>query len=268
MINTRSRVAVLTAAMGAAIMMISPAAQADTSTDKAAAPGAAATIVQADLESAKAERVLKPYRSRFRSSLAEGKSADYRFTSGSGFWSVVAVAPNATGDVDLRVYDDPARTQLLGQSTFGTGLPDFVAVDGNHHDAGEDFATVNRFGGTGGYYAEFAKGKQVLTGAPAQIFMMAADTVTIFDTVLVAGVTYTFTLTPDSGALTGTCSSSGAPPATPTTWARGRASSLATSDTHGIGEAESFTFTPTVTDRYGVVVISSGFGEYTLSRTS
>jgi hypothetical protein len=91
----------------------------------------------------------------------------------------------------------------------------------------------------------------------------------VFDTALVAGVTYTFTLSPDSGALDGDLFLLGSTSGQPATLVRNRASALAKSDTNGLGEAESFTFTPAVSDDYGLVLLNKAFGgTYTLSRSS
>jgi hypothetical protein len=252
MIARKPLALIVAAASVAAALLVGPAAHADTSLADAA------RILR-----------LEAYESRSRVLPEPGKSHNYRFDTTPAFWSVVAAWSPPTGDVDLRLYDDKARTQLLGQSTFGTAQTDFIAVDGNHRPAGSYFPSVNRYGGTGTYFVEFAQGLRTLGSSPASVPMAIDDIVAVFDAYLVAGVTYTITLTPDNAAQDGDLFLVGSSSADPSTWVRSRNSSLASSTSHGVGQAESFSFTPSVSDYYGVVVVNEAAGgTFTLTRTT
>ena len=84
----------LLAAVGAAAtaLLVGPAAHADTSLVRPPAPASAATITEAELRDAAESGglLLKPYKSRFRTSLPMGKRHDYRYEAPVGYWSVVA----------------------------------------------------------------------------------------------------------------------------------------------------------------------------------
>ena len=63
-----------------------------------------------------------------------------------------------------------------------------------------------------------------------------------------------------------TCSSWAAK-SDPTTWVRSRLTALRSSAWQGAGATETFTYTPTVSDTYGLVVINEAAGgQYTLTR--
>lgn len=53
----------------------------------------------------------------------------FSYTTGQYYWSVVAVQPTASSAYDL--YLDDAQNDFLGESAYGTGLTNFVAVDSN-----------------------------------------------------------------------------------------------------------------------------------------
>ena len=109
--NTRSRVAVLAAAIGAAAMILAPAAQAETS--QLVATSAADALADAKAGVVK----LEAFESVDRAMAAPGKIHNYRFDTTTNFWSVAAVWSPTSGDVDLDLYDDKARKKLLGMSS-------------------------------------------------------------------------------------------------------------------------------------------------------
>ena len=131
------------------------------------------------------------------------------------------------------------------------------------------FPQAQAYSGNSMYTVAFAPGLGSLEAANSKTFsMLNEDLVRIWDSKLIAGVTYTFVLDPADTTADGDLFLVGSTPGDPSTGVARRIDAIKVSAAQTWGGTETFTFTPTVTDRYGVVVISSGFGEYTLTRTT
>jgi hypothetical protein len=265
MTNTRSRVAVLTAAVAAALMIINPAAQAGTA-DQQVAPVAAAADALADAKAG--VKKLEAYESQVRSMPPVGKAHDYRSSVMPAFWSVFAVWSPTDGDMDLELFADKAHKHSLGGSAFGTGMVDFIAVDGSLKPGGDYFPQAKAYSGTSAYAIEFAHGVDVLASNPKEFYMMNEDLVRVYDMYMAAGKTYTITLDAVSPYLNGDLFVVGSTPGDPSTGVKRRIDALKTAASQGEGGTETITFTPTVSDTYGVVVVNAaGSGAFTLART-
>jgi hypothetical protein len=82
---------------------------------------------------------------------------DYTFSTNTPYWSVVGISTAV--DWDLRLFDGGGT--LLGSSTYGTGTPDFVAINSNLRAFGPYRASVFHFSGTGVYNVEQRQGNVV-----------------------------------------------------------------------------------------------------------
>ena len=198
-----------------------------------------------------------------------GSPHDYRFKTTVNYWSVVAAWSPTTGNADLQLFGDKRHTQLLNYSGWGAwGLTDFVAVDSNHRPFGTYFPRVDSDGGTGSYYVEVAEGAAQLGSGSVQVPMGSGDIVAVRDTYLVAGTTYTFTLEPGSASQDGDMFLMQSIADASGSWTQSRAQAKATAAAKGAGQTETFQFTPTVSDWYGLVIINELLGgAFTLTRS-
>lgn len=188
----------------------------------------------------------------------------YRFATTTTYWSVVAVEM-LNGDVDLELYDDKGMTQLLDESRLGGTETDFVAVDSNRRDHGKYFPEVNTFLGDGAYVVELAQGDDNLTRAET-IPVTVRDVVVVRDTFLTAGTPYVFTVTPTSSVDPDLFLMS-SNPRDEATWVQPRNSAVRLATMQPAGVAETFSFTPVLSQWYGVVVtMNGGDGSMVLSR--
>jgi hypothetical protein len=136
-------------------------------------------------------------------------TANYTFNTISDYWSIVAVA--TTADYDLSLYD--VGGALLGSSTYGTGVTDFIAINSNLRPLGSYVATVTHFAGTGSYYVEQRQGHTTtflpvpdndgVTGAgdPDLAFAIvnSQDVISVSDIYLQAGQQYWVNVPATSG---------------------------------------------------------------------
>ena len=150
----------------------------------------------------------------------------YSATTSHDYWSVIAVYPPATQDYDLYLYDNAGH--LLGSSTYGTGVVDFVAIDSNHQALGTYHISVTPFGGASATNSvEFADPGTILPQngtvcCGEQYPFTNGDFITINDTYLTAGTEYGL-----GNAFAGELFLMGDDPANPATWIRGRANAVA-----------------------------------------
>jgi len=195
---------------------------------------------------------------------------NFSYNSTSNFWSVVGIRAGSGVDYDLQVYDEFSQSTLLASSTFGANVIDFVAVDGNRRTVGDDyFPRAFVFSGSGNYVAELSQPNITLSaGSSSTITMGTNNIVLVRDTFLNAGTAVTITVTPSNSGQDPELFLMSSDASTPGTFVRGRVSAVASSTGHGAGAAESFTFTPTVGQWYGIVVTNkAGSGNLTLRRT-
>jgi hypothetical protein len=195
---------------------------------------------------------------------------NFSFRTTSNYWAVVGIRPTVDVDYDLQVYDDFDQSTPLSGSFAGKGTIDFVAIDSNRRTVGDDYyPRAYVYAGSGGYLVELSQPNEVLfANSLLVVTMRTSNIVLVRDTFLDAGTPVTFTVTPfNSGQdpeLFLMCSDA----STPASFVQGRASAIASSTGQPPGQPESFTFTPTVSQWYGVVVTNkAGSGNLSLLRT-
>lgn len=193
---------------------------------------------------------------------------NFSYSTTSVYWSVAAVRPPAGADYDIYLYDDRAQTALLGTSTYGGSVIDFVAVDSNRRALGDYYPRVLAYAGTGTYQVELAQGTAILNTGSASISMGWSNVVNVLDTYLTAGVPVTISVAPTNGGQDPELLLMGSDPANASTWVRGRPYASAVATSGGLGVTETLTFTPSTTGWFGVVVTNkTGSGTYTLTRS-
>jgi hypothetical protein len=266
--NARSLALVAAAGIFGAAMLTVPAAEASTQIP-ADQPVAEAT----DALDAKDRPVrLDAYDSHTRFLPKIGKAHDYRASMAPGFWSVVALRSPINGDMDLELFADKAHTKSLGRSAFGTAISDFIAVDRSLAPYQEVFPQVQAYSGNPGeghtYTVELAQGQDTLGSKSKTIPVQNENSVRVYDSYLAAGVTYTFVLDSTGPYADGDLFLVGSTPGDPSSGVQRRIDALEVGAAQGSGGTETITYTPSVSDYYGVVVLSGGFGSYTLTRTN
>ena len=144
------------------------------------------------------------------------------------------------------------------------------AVDTNRRAVGDDyFPRAFVFSGSGNYVVELSQPNIVLSANTSSTISMGANNIVLVrDTFLNAGTAVTITVTPSNTGQDPELLLMSSDASTPGTFVRGRVSAAVSSTGHGAGVAESFTFTPNVSQWYGVVVTNkAGSGSLTLRRT-
>ena len=192
---------------------------------------------------------------------------NFRYTTRTPYWSVVATKPLTGSDHDLRLYDNSPMNQLLGTSAYGGSTVDFIAVDSNLRALGDYYPRVSYWSGTGGHVTQLAHGSDILTTTSSPTFT-ASRFLAVRDTYLVAGTPYTFTAQPSTRRMNPSVFLMGSTAGDTTTYVRPRSTALVSAAAGGAGASETFSFTPTASGWYGLVVLNeSGSGTVTLTRT-
>jgi hypothetical protein len=189
---------------------------------------------------------------------------NFSFNTTTHYWQVDALKPNAGSSVDLALYDNFSLSTLLKTSTASSNTIDFIAIDSNRRALGDYYPRVT---GSGAYLTELAQGSTSLPVGSQSLKMGSSDVVVVRDVFMSAGQKNTIKVIPGNSGqnpslflLTSTSSSS--------TWVKSRAQSTKAAFSNGPGAAETFTYTPSVSGWYGVVVLNqAGSGSYTLKRT-
>jgi hypothetical protein len=239
-----------------------PAAAGGSEAAKPAPPPASAGALADDaVDTVDAAKLLEPYVQQVRP-FPGPNGHDYKYTTSTIYWSAVAVKPVGRTDVDLRLYDDKAHTQLLAGSSYGAGATDFVAVDSNHRPYGGYYPEVVKKGSaTGTYRVELAHGSSQLLDGVTEVPVSSTDVVLVRDTYLEADQEYVFGVGGVSGAILYLMGSN---PDDSQTWATSRAFAI---DHTPVGGFQLFSYTPTRDDWYGVVVTLPGVaGEVSMVR--
>jgi hypothetical protein len=197
----------------------------------------------------------------------------YTFTANTGYWSAVALRPDA--DYDLQLFDDATGVMLNwgpqpGQKT------EFIAIDSNAGRRAIPHAyearVVNRSSTAEAtqlpYAIELAQGAQTLgVGTSQTINIQSNDVVAVRDLRLETGQTATITVTPNNGQnpevflMASNPNDSGS-------WTPTRGAAVASADTQDPGVAEKFTVTASTTAYYGFVLLQkkgSPSGSYTVT---
>ena len=224
-------------------------------TTPVSAPSAAAIASDDDLLSmgvlAKAT-LLQDGKALIRSTPPPGGHA-YRYSTTSQFWSVVAVDPDDHFYVDFHLYSDPEHTDLLARSP----LDNLVAIDSNHRPLDQYYPQVDKSEYHGHYGVEQVQGSRFVANGYQNVPLLGKDFVTVYDTVLEAGMSYRFVLSATKKNMNGSMYLMGSDPDDPTSWVKPGEDFDAWATSYG-GEAGYFDVTPSETDRFGLVIISDG----------
>ena len=260
---TRNARLLMSAGMAVALLAASArpaAAGAAEAAKPAPAPASADALAEDGIDTVDAAKLLTPYAEWVRP-LPGPNGHDYRYTTSSVYWSVVGVKPIGRTNVDLRLYDDKAHNDLLSSSLQAAGKTDFIAVDSNHRSFGGYYPAVNKVAGVGSYRIELAHGATQFDDDDEAVLVSSSDVVIVRDTLLQAGQEYVFGVGGVSGAILYLMGSN---PDAPGTWVQPRSSAL---ESTPVGGFQIFSYTPTRTDWYGVVVTLPGTaGEVTMIR--
>jgi hypothetical protein len=194
---------------------------------------------------------------------------NYRYDTTTVFWSVVALRPPAGADYDLRLYDDPQLTQMLGASVQLGDTVDFVAVDSNHRPLGDYYPQVRTVTGTGDYQIDLsAQARQLIPGTPAAEPMAANDVVAAWDVCTTGAEQVTVTVTPSDPGQNAELFLMASDPNNAATTVQNRGGAAASAVGAGPGQPETVTFQSTGADCYGLVLVNrAGAGTYTVTRS-
>ena len=196
---------------------------------------------------------------------------NFRYTTTSHFWSVMAIRPPVGADYDLKLYGTSDLSgSPLATSTTGSNSPDFVVIDSNpgRRALGTFYPQVYQFSGTGNYDLKYVQASSNAgIGQTVSMFMSAGNPVAIWETVIGASANVKIELTQPvgtNGELFLFCDT-----ASSSTWVRGRP--LATATAPQTGGLETLTWAAPATEPgYCAVVLinKSGSGTYTVIRKS
>lgn len=216
--------------------------------------------------------VLSPYVDQTRDTPPGGyhrASGDhYRFTR-SAFWNAVGLWSPAGGDYDIfllnnSVFTDPADLALLEDSTTGVS-PDIVVVDGSHAPAGNYYATVSAYGGSGDYRIQHAVWSDNLSSDGIYgPYTASGQSLRVWDIFFYTGqrrcvfVIPTGSGTADLGILL-----FDSDPSVASTWYQGRSQAVVSRDSAGAGGIEGLVYTSPDADWKGLVVYNKSSGTST-----
>ncbi len=194
----------------------------------------------------------------------------------TNYWRGVGIRSN-NSDHDLRMYTEalfgnPSTRTLAASSSYSTATNpiDFVVVDGNHRSSSlAEHYVVKRWDTAlpGGYNVIFSNPGIGITkgGTYGAYHLSAAQVLRVYDLYMYKNRTYKITVIPRTTALDVNLinasdlgvrlykSTSGSP----STYVKGQSSSIRLADGHtSLTRTESFLYTPTQSDWYGLVVYS------------
>lgn len=196
---------------------------------------------------------------------------NFRYTTTTQAWSVMAIRPPAGADYDLKLYGTSDLSgSPLASSTMGSNSPDFVVVDSNpgRRPLGTVYPQVYQFAGTGNYDLKYVQATfSAGIGQTVSTTMAASNPVALWETNIAASASVSIELTQPLGTnaelflFCDTVSSS--------TWVRGRLSASAAAPQTGGVETLSWTAPATAPGDCAVVLVNkSGNGTYTVIRKS
>jgi hypothetical protein len=174
----------------------------------------------------------------------------YRFSDTYGMWWAIGVRALATNDNwSLQVYTTPGFVTQLEASAYSMPV-DFVVGDNHHLAYAVRGAKPYRVSGVGGATIEFEGYNETLNVGTNSSSWPAGDVVEMWDAHLTSG-TYRFTLDITSGVADLDVALFGSQDGD---YAKNRGAYLARSTHSGAGVDESFTYTVTNTDDFGLCV--------------
>lgn len=196
---------------------------------------------------------------------------NFRFTTTTQMWSVMAIRPPAGIDYDLKLFGTSDQVGApLAQSTSGASSPDFVVVDSHagRRPLGTYYPQVYQYSGTGDYVLKYVQASfTAAIGQSVSTTMAAGNPVAIWETFIAANASVKIELTQPLGTnaeLFLFCDTASA-----STWVRGRATATATAPQTGGLETLTWTAPSTQPGACAVVLVNkSGSGTYHVIRKS
>lgn len=175
----------------------------------------------------------------------------YNYAPSSGSWAVAAVRPEAPVNVSMSLFAESTYQTELASSQHYAGI-EFVAVDYTG-GASADYLRIDRVSGAGSFTTEWEQGDEILAGLELETWESGQIT-EVWDTYLEAGTTYFFrlygVLHPYVDADLFLMSSVGGDNSVQ------RILRVAESASHNGQTGEWFSWTPAVTDWYGLVLVA------------
>ena len=176
----------------------------------------------------------------------------YKYNQNRIYWAVSGVRSAAGSDWDIFLYTDTLFQNEVAYSTRTSGV-DFVVADYNHSSIGWEGVRVDHYSGSGNCRVEYEDDADVLTvpGHNGSFSWPANHVVHMWDVYLVAGDTFRYTLDITSGSIDlgmALFKSNGA------AYYAGRSAAQVYADAGGEGADESFIYTASTNDWYGLVV--------------
>ncbi len=172
----------------------------------------------------------------------------YTFNQSQNYWSVVGLHSPLGSDYDLQLFDNSAYTTTLASSST-IDSTDFIVSDHNHSRSGIFYPRVTRYSGNGTFNVQYEGGTEMLqSGSRGYSVFETSRIARVWDVYLNPG-THTFRCDRVSGSGDlgiALFASNGA------AYYAGKQASVAHSD--GYSDAESFSYTVTASDYYGLVV--------------
>ena len=203
-----TRSAIILAGIGLAASTLLGGSTASAATKPAAS--AAPSSIDADDLLSQSDLVkftkLPDYKTLTRPAPPQGNGHNYRYSTTTNYWSVIALDPSKNLNMDLRLYSDKAETDLLAESTWHGDSTEFITVNSNvdGRPFGSYYGYASKLDNTGPYEIQVAQGANVLDDGNQDVVMTAkSSTVAIRDTWLEAGEQYRFTLSPSNRQMIG-----------------------------------------------------------------
>ncbi|HEX6683639.1 MAG TPA: hypothetical protein VF062_12630 [Candidatus Limnocylindrales bacterium] len=197
---------------------------------------------------------------------------NFRYTTTTQRWSVMAIRPPSGADYDLRLFASFDLSGIpLATSTMGASNPDFVVIDSNpgRKPLGTFYPQVYRYSGSGAYDLKYVQASFTAgIGQAVSVGMTAGNPVAVWETVIAAGAAVKIEVTQAAGLnaeLSLFCST-----ATSSSWVRGRPLASAVAPQLASG-TETLTWTAPSSAPGGCAVVlvnKSGSGTYTVTRKS
>lgn len=187
----------------------------------------------------------------------------FNYDPNAVYWSVVGNRPTSGDNTTVRLFNDSTyQTELETSNNYNGPSPnnvDFIAVDYNHASGAVDYPRVILNSGTGVHRTEWEHDADIVTGIMPTEAWAAGHVVKVWDANLTGNVPYmlrSYSGTIDQGLYFFS--------STDADYYKRRSTFAAGANFRPASEGEWVSFTPTVTDWYGVVQVvnDEGSGSY------
>ena len=189
----------------------------------------------------------------------------YSMTTGHNYWSVVAIRPQGTSDLNLSLYDANnafLNFSLQGINNDGFASVDFVAVDSNAgRRAFPANYTARAFVQTTSpvkwnYNTEFVDPGQLLSAGDNSVFLGSANVANVRDIYVAAGQTVTIKAQPNFHGQYPEIFLMSSTAGKAFTFVRSRSEAVASAVAPGQDRAAQFSYTAPAAGYYGFVIVN------------